>query len=77
MAIIWGWVPDLMRVIFGSIFIGAVHDLTALVVSMRHRDKSIGEVAGSIINPGVKTLFFLIIFLSYGLLLRCRKYYSP
>jgi carbon starvation protein len=61
-AIIWGWVPALLWVFLGSIFIGAVHDLTALVVSMRNSGKSIGEAAGSIVNPRVKTLFLFIIF---------------
>ena len=26
LAVIWGWVPALLWVLFGSIFIGAVHD---------------------------------------------------
>ena len=35
-AIMWGWVPALLWVVLGSIFIGAVHDLGALVVSVRN-----------------------------------------
>ena len=31
-AVIWGWVPAVLWVIFGSILIGAVHDFGALVV---------------------------------------------
>ena len=31
-AIMWGWVPALLWVVLGSIFIGAVHDFGALVV---------------------------------------------
>ena len=31
--VIWGWLPALIWVVFGSIFMGAVHDLGALVVS--------------------------------------------
>ena len=37
LAVIWGWVPALLWVLLGSIFIGAVHDFGSLVVSMRNR----------------------------------------
>ncbi len=63
LAVIWGWVPALIWVLVGSIFMGAVHDFGALVVSMRNRGQTIGEVAGRIINPRVKILFLLILFL--------------
>ena len=45
--IIWGWVPALLWVVLGSIFMGAVHDFGALVVSMRNDGKSISEVGSS------------------------------
>jgi carbon starvation protein len=61
-AIIWGWVPAVLGVLFGSIFIGAVHDFGALIVSLRHQGRSIGDVSADIINPRVRTLFLLIIF---------------
>jgi len=35
-AIIWGWVPALVWVLLGSIFMGAVHDFSAIVISARH-----------------------------------------
>ena len=62
--VIWGWVPALLWVFFGSIFIGAVHDFTTLVVSMRHDGKSIAEITASIINPRVRALFFMVVFLA-------------
>ena len=33
--VIWGWLPAILWIFFGSIFMGAVHDFGALVVSMR------------------------------------------
>ena len=33
-AVFWGWLPALLWVVLGSIFIGAVHDFGALVVSL-------------------------------------------
>jgi carbon starvation protein len=60
-AVIWGWLPALLWVGLGTVFMGAVHDFSALVISLRHRGKSIGEVAGSVIGPRVRTLFLLIV----------------
>jgi len=61
-AIIWGWVPAVIWVFFGSIFFGAIHDFGALVVSLRSQGKSIGELASDVVNKRVRTLFLLIIF---------------
>ncbi|MBW1713139.1 MAG: carbon starvation protein A [Deltaproteobacteria bacterium] len=61
-AIIWGWVPAVIWVFFGSIFFGAVHDFGTLVVSLRNQGRSIGDVASDIVNKRVRTLFLLIIF---------------
>jgi len=60
--VIWGWLPALLWVLLGPIFIGAVHDLGALVISIRHEGKSIAEVIGRTISPRVRHLFFAVIF---------------
>lgn len=61
-AIIWGWVPAMLWIILGSIFMGAVHDFGALVVSLRNQGRSIGDVASDLVNKRVRILFLLIIF---------------
>lgn len=61
-AVIWGWLPALLWVVLGTIFIGAVHDFSALVVSMRAKGMSIGKVAEDLIGRRAMTLFHLIIF---------------
>ena len=61
-AIIWGWVPAVIWVIFGSIFMGAVHDFGSMVVSLRNQGRSIGDIASDVINKRVRTLFLIIIF---------------
>jgi carbon starvation protein len=61
-AIIWGWIPALIWILLGSIFIGAVHDFGAMVVSLRNQGRSIGDIASDVINKRVRTLFLLIIF---------------
>ncbi|MFQ5741828.1 MAG: carbon starvation protein A [Acidobacteriota bacterium] len=61
-AVIWGWLPALLWVVLGTLFIGAVHDFSALVISMRARGMSVGKVAEDIIGPRAKTLFHILIF---------------
>jgi len=61
-AVIWGWLPALIWIVFGSVFIGAVHDYTTLVVSLRNRGRSIGLITGDIIGPRARLLFLLVIF---------------
>ena len=63
-AVLWGWLPALLWVFFGSIFIGAVHDLGSLVVSLRSRGHTIGEVAARMINPRARVLFLAILFIA-------------
>ncbi|NQU11440.1 carbon starvation protein A, partial [bacterium] len=48
---------------FGSIFMGAVNDFGALVVSLRNEGKSISECTAKLIGPRIRYIFFLIIFL--------------
>ncbi len=62
-AIIWGWVPALIWVFFGSIFMGAVHDFGALIISMRNQGKSVADYTGKYVNNRTKFFFFLIVFL--------------
>ncbi len=60
-AVIWGWLPALLWVTLGTVFMGAVHDFGALVISLRNRGHSIGDIAGTVVSPRVRTLFLLII----------------
>lgn len=43
--IAFGWLPCILWITLGVIFIGAVHDLSALVASVRHGANSIAEIA--------------------------------
>lgn len=61
-AVIWGWLPAMVWIVLGAIFVGAVHDFGALAVSVRARGQSIGKVTESLVGPRAKTLFHLIIF---------------
>ena len=68
-AVMWGWVPALLWVVLGSIFIGAVHDFGALVVSLRHRGQTVGDIAGKVMNRRVRLLFLFILFMALTIVL--------
>lgn len=68
-AVFWGWLPALLWVVFGSILIGGVHDLGTLVVSLRNRGQTVGQIAGRLINARTRLLFMLILFLSLTVVL--------
>ena len=68
-AVMWGWLPALVWVLLGSILVGAVHDFGALVVSMRSKGQTVGDVAGRVINKRVRLLFLLILFMALTIVL--------
>lgn len=61
--IIWGWVPAMLWIFLGSIFMGAVHDLGSLVLSLRNKGESLSEFAARYVNKRLRYVSFLIIFL--------------
>ena len=69
LAVIWGWLPALLWVLVGSVFVGAVHDFGALVVSMRNKGQTVGDIAGRVISPRVRILFLLILFMALTIVL--------
>lgn len=69
LAVIWGWLPALVWVLLGSVFIGAVHDFGSLVVSMRNRGQTVGDIAGKVISPRVRILFLLVLFMALTIVL--------
>ena len=40
----FGWVPCLLLVGLGVVFVGAVYDFSSLVASVRHEGRSIAEI---------------------------------
>lgn len=68
-AAVFGWVPALLWIVIGNIFIGAVHDITALVASVRHKGKSIGVIIQDSIGISGKKLFNLFAWLTLVLVI--------
>jgi len=62
MAIVWGWVPAMLWIVVGVIFMGATHDFGALVLSIRHGGQSVGNLTQRFVGGRSRTLFLLVIF---------------
>ena len=69
LAIMWGWGPALIWVLLGSILIGGMHDMAVLVVSLRNRGMTVGEVAGRLLNPRVRLLFLVLLLFALWVVL--------
>ncbi len=63
-AAVFGWVPVMLWVLIGGIFIGATHDFGALFASIRHGGASIGEVIASTMGKRAKRLFLVFSYLA-------------
>jgi carbon starvation protein len=60
----FGWLPALIWIVVGSIFVGGVHDFGAAVASVRHKAKSVAELAKQYITPTAYKLFLAFIWLT-------------
>ena len=62
--VMFGWVPALIYILVGSIFIGGVHDMGSLVASVRYKARSITEVIRVNISKRAWLLFMLFIWIT-------------
>ncbi|MCF7874079.1 MAG: carbon starvation protein A [Candidatus Omnitrophica bacterium] len=60
--IYWGWIGVLVWIVFGSIFMGAVHDFVALFISVREGGASIGAVAQKYISKPASIIFLIFLW---------------
>ena len=65
----WGWLPALIWILFGTVFMGAVHDFGALVVSVKEKGRSIADVASSTVSKRVRLMFLIFILMLVWLVL--------
>ncbi|WP_141267032.1 carbon starvation protein A [Thermodesulfovibrio sp. Kuro-1] len=71
-ALLYGFYPTWLWIILGAIFIGAVHDMASIFVSIREKGNSIVEIAKKTMGKAGFTLF--IIFVFFMLLLVCAAF---
>lgn len=68
-AALFGWLPAYIWILVGSIFFGGVHDMGAIVASIRHKGLSIGEVIDKWIGHKAKRLFLVFTWLALTLVI--------
>lgn len=60
----FGWVPALIWILIGSIFIGGVHDMTSLVASVRHKARSIPDIVREHMSRRAYLLFLSFVWIA-------------
>lgn len=63
-ALYFGWLPAVLWIVLGTIFIGGIHDFTTLVASVRHEAKSIPEICRKYINHTTYNIFLIFVWLT-------------
>ncbi|MCM8757521.1 MAG: carbon starvation protein A, partial [Candidatus Omnitrophica bacterium] len=61
---IWGWVPAIMWVVLGTVFIGGIHDFSSLIVSVKEEGSSISEISKNSISFKAKVMFSLFVWMA-------------
>lgn len=64
-AAFWGWLPAILWVVLGTVFMGAVHDFGALVISVKEKGKSVADISVKILNGRVRILFLYFYHITY------------
>ena len=60
----FGWLPALIWIIVGAIFVGGVHDFGSALMSIRHRGRSIAETTRELVGENTGKLFILFVIMA-------------
>ena len=61
---LFGWLPCVLWIVVGVVFIGAVHDFSALIASVRHGASSVAEVVREHVGRRAWLAMMLFIWLA-------------
>lgn len=59
-AMAWGWLPGLLWIWMGNVFLGAVHDYLSLMASVRHDGRSIQSIAARLMSQKTGGFLFQV-----------------
>ena len=62
--IMFGWLPALVWILIGAIFIGGVHDMSSLTASIRHKARSIADVVREHMSERSFLMFLAFIWIA-------------
>jgi len=68
-ALAWGWFLPLLWVLFGNIFIGAVHDYTSIMASVRYGGLSVMSVSENVMGRKARYIFLAYVYFALLLVL--------
>jgi carbon starvation protein len=71
---LWGWLPALLWVVVGTIFIGGVHDFGSLITSVREGGSSVADIAQHVISRRAKIIFSSFVWLALILVIAVFAY---
>jgi carbon starvation protein len=58
----WGWLPALLWLFLGTLFIGWVHDYSSAMVSMRNEGQSFGGLSYQLVSPRARSILLIFIY---------------
>jgi len=65
----FGWLGALLWVALGSVFLGAVHDYTSLMISVQNKGKSLAEISQKTLGKRTKIVFSLFLWFALALVI--------
>lgn len=61
---LWGWAPAVLFVILGTIFIGGIHDMGALLMSIRYQGNSVADISDEMVSRRARLIFSWFVLLA-------------
>jgi len=61
-AVQWGWVPALLWIVFGTLFIGWVQDYASIMIGVREEGQSFGALSYRLISPRSRSILLTFIY---------------
>ncbi len=58
----FGWLPPVIWIVLGALLIGGVQDFGSLIASIRHKARSVAEMAKQEISPLARILFLVFVW---------------
>ncbi len=65
----FGWLPVVLWISLGSVLIGAMHDYTSLIASVRNKAEGVSNIAKKTLNSRAGTLFGIMILVTLILII--------
>ncbi|MCJ7680706.1 MAG: carbon starvation protein A [Candidatus Aminicenantes bacterium] len=65
----FGWLGALLWVALGSVFLGAVHDFTSLMTSVRNEGRSLADISEKTLGRRTKVIFSLFLWFTLALVI--------